>query len=198
MTLVQALAAMALAFFERQHRNAVPLETPSEVEARMAVVARAEVRACELEPLPGGYPVDACATMLQNLAQWESALWYPIHAGTVLGPSGERGLIQAHWSVVQIPDPRFTITKAEWQAIGGTSEAETLHAFQMGRRILAWHITRCKVKYKEHGGILGPMILISEYHLPSAGCKTTRSKSALKRAANYERMIAEVRKAMKE
>lgn len=160
-----ALSVMALEFFSHQHRNAIPLETPIERDTRVEMISEESVEACRLEPI-ANYPLGACAALVLTLAEWESALYLPIHAGLIKGKSGELGLGQVHRTVVLIPDPKFRVTRSEWENIPGTDAEHTLGALRITARIFGWHAKRCHIRWHGADDLRGPAVLFTQYHQP--------------------------------
>jgi hypothetical protein len=186
-TLAEALAALMLPWFARQHAAAIPIETLDETRARIGIVAEESVTACELEPVPG-FPLAGCVALVATAAKWESALWETIHSGARLGPAGERGITQLHRTVSSVPFARWRVTAEEWRALGGTSREATRHQMRMTARVLGWHAFRCRVVYRGPENIGPAWRLFSEYHRPRPDCRGLGTR-ATNRAESWRVMM---------
>lgn len=135
------------------------------------MISEQTVRACREEfpagGFPGGLPEPECVALLTTLERWESGLWVTVHSGERKGPGGETCLVQIDRRASEVPNPRFRVTRAEWETLAGLDPAATLRCLRAGVRILGWHAKRCGIVWKGSGYFGGQaQILFAEYHRP--------------------------------
>jgi hypothetical protein len=143
------------------------LDADPTYEDRVHMIADAIDDVCEKHPIKG-WPKVGCMALVATTAKWESGFLKEIHDGK-RGPSGEICLMQLHRSVTNIPKAEFAITKTEWENSAGSNPEHTHLCMELGLRVIAWHVTRCKLRF-EGGGYSPAMLMFAEYHHPSTQC----------------------------
>lgn len=184
MTLLEALTLALIKY----HTTRVPEHMRNESEpardARMHLIAEAEIRACIDYPMPG-WPLVACVALNSTRDRWESGLKLAVHSGAERGKAGERCFSQVHPKAVHnIRNPKYAITQEEFDSLEGTDPEATYRCAAAGAKIMAYHASRCHLTF-EFGGWSVARQLFAEYHQPSNVCRAVQSKMSGERALNY-------------
>lgn len=167
--------------------SAYKLEDRSEQKARLALIAATIVEACEAR-LPEHFTLRLCVSLEATTVKWESGLLKAIHEGTQLGPSGERCLNQLHAGVVHIPDPRWAITRSEWENTLGLSPDATRRCVDLGVRVIGWHVHRCWHGWRGAELQMKVQWEFAEYHHPSVTCNSHSALMSVLRAESWREL----------
>lgn len=157
---------------------------------RLQTMAIAQVKACELEPMPG-WSLQECVAAAETIAQWESALREDVHSGKRLGPGRARCFMQLEPGVLQIPNAQFRIESAELYSSTGTDAEHSLTCARLGVRALGWHAYRCGIRPDN------PKRLFAEYHLADPDCEAPIDQMSRDRASTYRALVERFRKALR-
>lgn len=165
-------------------------ETDAAKDERIHNVPVAIDEACRVNPLQAslGWTHASCMALAATVVQWESGLLEDVHSGAKLGPARERCLFQIHRKALAVPDPKYRISKEQWDSLTGTDLAATTRCADAGVKILAWHVHRCRIKY-EGGGWVAASLIFAEYHRPSVVCRAVLTPMSSRRGVSYATLL---------